>query len=102
MDQGQSLEKALQERIEEFKKFHEITKEIFLESKTEGHRLLVYFGETWIPLTQKKREKFYAASSLQSKHGFKFCHELGLTTKQHCSKEYFRKYYRENKAKKSS
>ena len=85
--------------MDQFKKIHNITKEIILESKVETGRLFVYYGETWIPLTKKKCNKFYAVSTLQSKYGFKFCHELGLITKQSCSKEYFDKYYKNNKEK---
>ena len=80
--------------MDAFKKYHNIEKDITLQSKVENSHLFVLFKDEWIRLTYKKNpDRFYGHHTLQ-RYGAQLCHEVGLAEK---NTEYKRKYYLENR-----
>lgn len=81
--------------MENFKKYHNIEKDITLESKVENSHLFVLYKDQWIQLTHKKNpDRFYGFLTLRRLYGIELSHEIGLTEK---NKKYNRKYYLKNK-----
>ena len=80
--------------MENFKKYHNIEKDITLESKVENSHLFVFFKDQWIRLSYKKNpNRFYGHHKLR-RYGIQLCHEIGLTE---ISSQYYRKYHLENR-----
>ena len=81
--------------MDAFKKYHNIEKDITLESKVENSHLFVFFKDQWIQLTYKKNpDRFYGHHKLRCLYGIQLCHEIGLTE---INSQYNRKYYLENR-----
>ena len=79
--------------METFKNYHNVDKDITLESKVENGKLFVYYNDQWCQLSQEKNtSKFYSYHVIQQKHGVGLCKELGLPTKNKYSKEHYAKY----------
>jgi hypothetical protein len=81
--------------MDNFKKYHNVEKEITLESKMENDYLYVSYKDKWILLTQKSNvKKFYSFRVIQQHYGAGLCHELGIA--RYKGKAYSREYYKQN------
>ena len=69
-------------KMENFKKFYNIEKEITLQSTVESSHLYVFYNDQWSRLTRENPQKFYSLSTLQSKYKSKFLIKLGLPTRK--------------------
>ena len=58
----------MEEKIEEFKRFHKIETEIDLLFKIENDRLFTFYNDQWVQLSQERNpKKFYLSSVIRVK-----------------------------------
>jgi hypothetical protein len=87
-------------KLEDFKKYHNVTKDINLNTKViDGRLFVIYNNKKERQLSQNvNKDNFFNISTLRMRHGIKFCRELGITSPlPTCDNSYFVEYYRENK-----
>ena len=83
-------------KMEHFKKYFNIEKEITLVSKVENDRLFVFYQNQWAQLSlEKDPNKCYSPGTLQHKYKSSLLKELGLPT--HKGNKYNREYYLKNR-----
>ena len=100
--------------MDNFKKYHNIEKNITLQSKVENDHLFVFYNDQWIQLSYKKNpDKFYGHYTLRKRYDSNLCNELGMYNPNKYSRELYlknqesrkkasKKYYHKKKVKKSS
>ena len=84
----------MEEKIEEFKRFHKIETDIDLPFKIENDRLFTFYNDRWVQLSREKNpQKFYSPATLQTYYNTGLLKKLGLSsTKEKYSKEMYAKY----------
>ena len=65
--------------MDNLKKYHNIEKDITLQSKVENDHLFVFYKDQWIQLSYKKNpDSFYSNRTLRNQYDANLCIELGM------------------------
>ena len=79
--------------MDNFKKYHNIKKEITLHSKVENDHLFVFYNDQWIQLSKKNNpDKFYGHYTLRKRYDSNLCNQLGMFNPNKYSRERYFKF----------
>ena len=78
--------------MDNFKQYHNIEKNITLQSKVENNHLFVFYNDQWIQLSYKKNpDKFYGHYTLRKRYDSNLCNQLGMFNPNKYSRELYLK-----------
>lgn len=81
----------MEEKIEEFKRFHKIETDIDLPFKIENDRLFTFYNDKWVQLSQERNpKKYYRSSVIALKYSVELCKKLGMMISGYSRERYLK------------
>ena len=81
----------MEEKIEEFKRFHKIETDIDLPFKIKNDRLFTFYNDRWVQLSQERNpKKYYRSSVIALKYSVELCKKLGMMISGYSRERYLK------------